>query len=129
MNRPSGCWVLLDASDVPEPWRGRGRPLVLVHLFPDEAETMLRGEPVQSPIAPRDAELARLVALGRSGSDIARELGLSQRTVERRLSALRRQFELDTKSELAAFLAGVLLGQRDVRQEEEGRDAAGGAAY
>lgn len=98
-----GALFLFAPDAVPEHWRSRAVPMALVPLLPSEARSILEGP--QATIAPEDEDLLRLAARGLTGADIARELGISLRSVERRLARLRRDLGVDSTAELAAFLS------------------------
>lgn len=93
---------------------------VLVHLF-QSAATASTGEPgasdapAASPrparggrLAPRELEVLRLVALGRSTHQIADELEISPHTVRNHVRHFRRKLEAKTK--LDAVLTAMRLG-------------------
>lgn len=63
-------------------------------------------------LTPRQAEVARCVAAGRSNTEIARELGISAKTVERHLADIFLAWEVRSRTAVA-YLAAV--GQGDVR--------------
>jgi len=98
-------WILCRPEEVPHHLRGRGIPLVLVPLLPDELGETLGLNRVIPGIDSEDEPLLALAARGRNPSVIARELNLSVRTVQRRLVRLCRRFDLESRAELAAFLA------------------------
>lgn len=94
----SAVWVLAPAASLPTAWAERGTPMVLVRL--PAADLDLLGAPVRG----QRGELLRLAAKGTPRNDIARELGVSTRTVDRWLADLRRQLGVRTTAELAARL-------------------------
>ena len=100
-----GGWLLFRPEEVPTEWSHRGVPMVMVPLLPDELGQTLGVEGVLPGVDPEDIPLLRLAARGMTPVAIARELNFSVRTVQRRLSKLCRRFNLDCRSELAAFLA------------------------
>ncbi|MBK8461105.1 MAG: response regulator transcription factor [Micropruina sp.] len=59
-------------------------------------------------LSPREVEVLRLVAVGRTNAQIAAELYLSERTVHRHVSNILRK--LDVQSRTAAVAAGVRNG-------------------
>lgn len=79
--------------------------MVLVPLTRAEARELLSDVPVEQEVAVADLPLVRLVARGRSATEIARELGVSPRTVNRHVARLREQCGVATIHELAAELA------------------------
>lgn len=95
----AGC-VLLHTADVPEQWRMRAIPVSLVTLLPDEAAQLLAGEPVTPALEGDELAFARLVAKGETAAGIGRALGITTRTVYRRLARLRDRFGVATTPEL-----------------------------
>ncbi len=98
-------WVILSASVVPDAWRSRTLPMVLVPLMPSEAARLLSDAPVEQHIAPADLPLVHLVARGHSTGEISRALDVSPRTVNRHVARLRDEFGVATIQELATELA------------------------
>lgn len=98
-------WVILSPGAVPAAWQARTIPMVLVPLTPAEASELLSQTPVEQDVAAADLPLIHLVARGHSAAEIARELGYSPRTVNRRVARLREDFEVATIQELATELA------------------------
>ena len=98
-------WLILSPSAVPERWRSRGIPMVMVPLMPAEAGDLLSGGSVEPHIGPADLPLLRLVARGHSAAEIARALGISVRTSNRHVARMRAQFRVSTIQELATELA------------------------
>lgn len=99
------AWLLLSPEAVPEPWRSRGREVRLVPLLPEEAAGILRGEGAPSELTGDNVAVSRLLARGLSAASISKELGLSVRTVERRLADLRDRFGVGSTAELATLLS------------------------
>lgn len=92
-------------QDVPEQLAHRAIPMVLIPLLPDELGHTLGLDRIIPGVDPEDEPLLPLAARGRAPSVIARELNMSVRTVQRRLVRLCRRFGLESRAELAAFLA------------------------
>lgn len=101
---PSG-WLFLEPSAVPERWRDRSVPAAMVPLTPEETDDLLRGDPVEPRLHPADEELARLAAQGLTVDAIAGRMGVTPRSVYRRLSQLREQLGVGSTAELATELA------------------------
>lgn len=108
---PQGGWLLLEPGAVPERWRGRMRHVAMVPLLPSEADGLLAGRPASPALDPSDEAIARLVARGLSVIAIAAELGMSTRSVQRRLVRLRELLGAESKAELAGLLAAKGFGQ------------------
>lgn len=77
----------------------------MVPLLPAEADTLLEGGPAAPELDPEDVPLAALLARGLSIGEIAGELGLNPRSVQRRLARLYRSFAVDSKAALSSLLA------------------------
>jgi len=99
------AWLLFHPDDLPEGWKGRGVPMVLVPMLPDEVGFALEMEGALPGADPEDEPLLRLAARGLPSKTIARELHMSLRSVQRRLGRFTRRFNLGSRAELAAFLA------------------------
>ena len=100
---PGYVWLFV-LGEVPERGRDRARSASFIPLLPEEAESVM----ATGAAAPADAEgdaLLRLAARGLPAPSIARQSGVSIRTVHRRLARLREQLEVDTTAELAAELS------------------------
>lgn len=101
---PKG-WLLLSPGAVPERWRDRVVDVSLIGLLPEEAAQILAGEPAEPALRGRDVELARLLACGQTIEAIAREMGMSVRGLQRRLTRLRGNLGVTTTGELRGVLA------------------------
>jgi DNA-binding CsgD family transcriptional regulator len=98
-------WVILSPGALPDAWRSRAIPMVLVPMTPTEASQLLSDAPVEQHIAPADLPLVHLVARGQGTREISRALGVSPRTVNRHVARLRDEFGVSTIQELATELA------------------------
>jgi DNA-binding CsgD family transcriptional regulator len=56
-----------------------------------------------SPLSPREVEVLRLLARGRTNREIAGELGISERTVDRHVSNLFAKLDVSTRSAATAY--------------------------
>jgi len=74
-----------------------------VWTFEDVSEK----RPVTAELTPREREIAALLVEGKTSKVIARETGLSPRTVEMHRAKLMRKFVASTSSELVHKLVGV----------------------
>jgi len=101
MRRASGelfwCHVTGRALNPAEPL-GAG-----VWTFEDVSEK----RPVTAQLTPREREIAALLVEGKTSKMIARDTGLSPRTVEMHRASLMRKFAASTSSELVHKLVGV----------------------
>jgi DNA-binding CsgD family transcriptional regulator len=62
-----------------------------------------RGQLLTGNLTPRELEVLRLIATGKTNQDIARELALSERTVARHITNVYRKIEARNKSEATAI--------------------------
>lgn len=99
------AWLFVAAGAVPPEWQDRAIEVALVPLLPQEAAAILTDRTTAPTIEEGDMPLVRLVARGKSGTEIARHLGMSPRSVYRRLARLRGLFNVDSSAELASELA------------------------
>ena len=105
IGRDERAWVLLATDAVPERWRVRAVAVSLVPLVGDEAADLLGGATVRPQLEPLDERLLGLLAGGETVAGIAVEVGVSQRTVERRLATLRRRLGAESTGALALLAA------------------------
>lgn len=70
-------------------------------------EDLSAKRPVTAELTPREREIAALLVEGKTSKLIAREVGLSPRTVEMHRARLMRKFSASTSSELVHRLVGV----------------------
>lgn len=96
-------WVFLHPDSLPPRWNSRATPAYFVPLLPDEAPLILRAGETQSD--DKEEALLRLAARGETGIAIANALGISHRSVQRRLRRIRERCGVSSKAELAAYLA------------------------
>lgn len=70
-------------------------------------EDLSAKRPVSAELTPREREIAALLVEGKTSKLIARQIGLSPRTVEMHRAKLMRKFSAATSSELVHRLVGV----------------------
>lgn len=70
-------------------------------------EDISRQRPVSVSLTPREREVVRELAMGRTSKQIARTLGLSPRTIEAHRARLSRKFGVERPGELIARLVGL----------------------
>ncbi|MBC7503316.1 MAG: PAS domain-containing protein [Herminiimonas sp.] len=70
-------------------------------------EDLSEKRPVTAELTPREREIAALLVDGKTSKLIARQIGLSPRTVEMHRAKLMRKFSASTSSELVHRLLGV----------------------
>ena len=92
--------------------RAQGQPAEslaadMVRLGLQHAGRRRRAEDVLASLTPRQSEVARLAAGGRTNRQIARELWLSPETVKTHLRRTLERFDLHSKSELRLLLVGL----------------------
>jgi DNA-binding NarL/FixJ family response regulator len=113
------AYVLLPAEEIPEAWRGRARSLSMIALLPEERRRLLEEGRISPALEPGDQRIVELVARGWGPSRIAAHIGVSTRTVERRLARLRRRFGGRTSAELTALLAATAVAEPGHEASEE----------
>jgi len=90
-------------------------------LSPELAASMLQAADTADPnldlLSTRQTEILQMIADGLSTKQVARELGITQKTVHNHLNAIYRR--LDTQSLTHAVLSAVRLGIIDLRPVEE----------
>ena len=101
---PEG-WLFLRPSAVPERWRSRAIPMSLVPLLPDEAAALTADGATAATQQTGGEEFLKLVARGLSARVIARQLGISTRSVHRRTARLRDSVGVGSTPELASELS------------------------
>ncbi|GAB3544765.1 LuxR C-terminal-related transcriptional regulator [Noviherbaspirillum agri] len=84
----------------------------LIHDDPHAAgiwtfEDLSAKRPVTAELTPREREIAALLVEGKTSKLIARQIGLSPRTVEMHRARLMRKFSASTSSELVHRLVGM----------------------
>lgn len=102
---PALGWLILLPEQVPPRWKARARAVALIPLLPEEADGVLTEGRTDPVLDEEDEQILRLAATGLSVSRIAHELGVTPRTVSRRLARLRERFRIRSNAELAVLLA------------------------
>ena len=95
--------VVAPGTDLPAEWLERAIHVLLVALAPPEVAALVERKTRLS--AGADPAFLQLVARGLSAIAIARRLGTTDRSVYRRMAALRDEFGVATNAELTAELA------------------------
>ena len=72
-------------------------------------EDLSARRPVSAELTPREREIAALLVDGKTSKLIARQIGLSPRTVEMHRAKLMKKFSASTSSELVHKLLGIML--------------------
>ncbi|MSV48145.1 MAG: response regulator, partial [Actinobacteria bacterium] len=94
-------------------------------LSPQLAASMLTVVEAEDPgeelLSSRQTEILQMIADGQSTKQVARELGITQKTVHNHLNAIYRR--LDTQSLTHAVLSAVRLGIIDLRPTAEDSEA------
>ena len=62
-----------------------------------------RGFPLSGPLSERELEILRLVAMGKSNQDIARELVLALGTVKKHISNIFNKLDISSRAAATAF--------------------------
>ena len=99
------AYVFIPPESLPDSWRERGKEYVLVPLLPAETDAFFGGNDATSELSSDVEVLADLVLRGASIQNIARDLRITERSVQRRLGVLRAQFGVSSTAELAVLLA------------------------
>lgn len=102
---PIPGWLILDPDLVPPEWKDRARHLAWVPLLPQEAQQILEKGSAEPHLVASDPDFLRLVARGAAPGVIGRRLGISTRSVHRRLARLRDELGTGSSAELAAELS------------------------
>jgi DNA-binding CsgD family transcriptional regulator len=99
-----GAWLFVAPNAVPQRWSHRAIPMSLIPLDRDELAEMLIEGSASPVLDDTDLEIVRLVARGITARRTARMIGISERSVHRRLAALRARYEAQSNAELVAEL-------------------------
>lgn len=97
-------WLIVTAT-VPAMWQERARTVALIPLLPEELKSLMDGRHTQPTIDPEQLPIVTAIAQGMSAREIAREMGITPRTVYRHVARLRESFNVETLAQLAAELA------------------------
>jgi DNA-binding CsgD family transcriptional regulator len=113
--------------------RARGEPLEsltadLLHRGLTQVMRRQQAEEALAGLTPRQGEVARLAAAGRTNRQIARELWLSPETVKTHLRRALEHFDLHSKAELRLLLFELDGGPLRGAQRDPLRDALPGCA-
>lgn len=96
-------WMLVPPdTQLPEDWTRRATHVLLISLRPSEIGLLIERK---GDVSDLDASFLMLVSRGLPAQQIAREVGITDRSVYRRLSKLRHEFGVATNAELTAELA------------------------
>jgi DNA-binding NarL/FixJ family response regulator len=93
-------FVLKDTGDAELPEAVRRAARREEYVSPRVAASARRRTSAEDGLSPRETEVLRLIALGNSSAEIARELHLSARTVETHRARIQRKLGLATRAEL-----------------------------
>ena len=104
-NERPAAWVFIDQAQVPERWKSRARLFAGIPLLPEEAGRLLEQGSTSALLTQTDEPFVQMVASGMAPDTIAKQSGLSLRTVHRRLAALREDLGVRSTPELVAHLA------------------------
>lgn len=98
-----------------------GEEVLSPQLAASMLEAAVRADPTEELLSDRQTEILQMIADGMSTKQVARELGITQKTVHNHLNAIYRR--LDTQSLTHAVLSAVRLGIIDLHQGSD-EDAA-----
>jgi DNA-binding NarL/FixJ family response regulator len=96
---------VIEGETPPPSFEGRAVPAWIVGFLADEIEDLLAGRAGTTALDAAQLSLARLLSQGLTTHEIAKELRLDPRTVQRQTARLRQRFGVATKAELAVALA------------------------
>lgn len=71
----------------------------------------VRGRVTQSPLSPREHEVASLIARGLTSKEIAEQLVVSEKTVDTHADHIRQKLGLRSRAEIAAWITSQSLGK------------------
>jgi DNA-binding CsgD family transcriptional regulator len=101
------CWSQLGDFDAAElEFDAARRVLLRLGAAPDVArvDQLLERPPNDTqPLTPRELQVIRLIAAGESNRAIARELGISERTVDRHVSNILTKLDLSSRAAATAY--------------------------
>lgn len=100
----SQCWVLIDRDAVPAELDDRVTSLALLSLLPQEVERLLECTVLSVEFSDEERALARALIIGSPLPVVARELGISPRSVHRRIARLRERMGAPSTESLVATL-------------------------
>lgn len=99
------AWLFVRPESVPKKWESRAEPAMFIPLLAEEAAAILEGGITGPTLGDSDELLARLVAQGQTLDAVARQLGVSRRTAQRRLADLRARLGVSNSFDLATVLS------------------------
>jgi len=99
-----GAWLLLDPSVVPPRWQSRIQLVALVPLLAEEAERFVGTGHVTAALEGSDEALAHGLVNGKTTKEMARTLGVSTRSVQRRVAEMTRRFGVRNRAQLVRAL-------------------------
>jgi DNA-binding NarL/FixJ family response regulator len=79
--------------------------VAVVAITPDEAQALLAGRDVVPSLTPEEEQVLSLLLKGHTVTAIGRSLGVSPRSVQRRLARLRATFDVPSNNELVVAAA------------------------
>jgi DNA-binding CsgD family transcriptional regulator len=104
------CWALNDADGARMEWDNAARAFRRFGAAPAlaEVEALIQqpstiDRPASGALTPREVEVLRLIAQGKTNRAIARALDISEKTVARHVSNIFTKLDLSTRSAAAAY--------------------------
>lgn len=101
------AWIVVPGTTIAEQWRHRAHPAFLIRLPASELGRVLGVSGVsgiEPPLSRDEESVAGLLANDVSQAEIAAELGMSLRTVQRRVGQLRRRLGAPSTRDLCKRL-------------------------
>jgi two-component system, NarL family, response regulator NreC len=81
------------------------------YVHPELGAALAAGRKPSGPLSPRELDVLRLIALGHTNQEIAKELVISTRTTEMHRASIMRKLHFDTRAQLVNYaLANGLIG-------------------
>lgn len=98
------CWVMLDRRAVPANLTARVTSLAVLSLLPHEVGRLLDCTAPDDRLTEEERALATALVAGQPLPAIARQMGVSTRSVHRRIAQLRDRLSAQSTEHLAATL-------------------------
>jgi DNA-binding NarL/FixJ family response regulator len=81
------------------------------YVHPELGAALAAGRKPSGPLSPRELDVLRLIALGHTNQEIAKELVISTRTTEMHRASIMRKLHFETRAQLVNYaLANGLIG-------------------
>ena len=112
-------WFFVHAQALPEAWKSRAVPVYLLPMMPSEALEVLLSRGSGPALDDVERRIAALVARGANTGEIAKQVQISARSVQRHIARLKKRTGATTRVDLVHKLSsrgfGTELGTPDPR--------------